>query len=54
MTNDDVSDLFSRVTVGTKVVVLPKAGIRNEARASKTFAAKPLRQAMNLTTQSIY
>ena len=54
LTNDDVSDLFSRVTVGTKVVVLPKAGIRNEARASKPFAAKPLRQAMNLTTQSIY
>ncbi len=54
LTNDDVADLFSRVTVGTKVVVLPKAGVRNEARASKPLAAKPLRQAMNLTTQSIY
>ncbi|HEX7789866.1 MAG TPA: L,D-transpeptidase, partial [Afipia sp.] len=31
LTNEDVQDLFSRVTIGTKVVVLPKGG-RLEAR----------------------
>ena len=57
LTNDDVADLFSRVTVGTKVVVLPKSGgQRIEARAAKPQrqAALPGRQAMNQTTQSIY
>jgi lipoprotein-anchoring transpeptidase ErfK/SrfK len=35
LTNEDVSDLFSRVNVGTKVVVLPKSGApRLEARGS--------------------
>ena len=33
MTNEDVVDLFSRVDVGTKVVVLPKHGAPVEARA---------------------
>jgi lipoprotein-anchoring transpeptidase ErfK/SrfK len=32
LTNEDVADLFSRVDVGTKVVVLPKSAPRLEAR----------------------
>jgi lipoprotein-anchoring transpeptidase ErfK/SrfK len=33
LTNDDVADLFSRVDVGTRVVVLPKNASHIEARA---------------------
>jgi hypothetical protein len=33
LTNEDVSDLFSRVDVGTRVVVLPKNGPHIAARA---------------------
>jgi lipoprotein-anchoring transpeptidase ErfK/SrfK len=33
LTNEDVSDLFSRVAVGARVVVLPKNGAHLEARA---------------------
>ncbi len=33
LTNEDVSDLFSRVDVGTRVVVLPKSGPHLAARA---------------------
>jgi lipoprotein-anchoring transpeptidase ErfK/SrfK len=33
LTNEDVSDLFSRVDVGTRVVVLPKTGPHLAARA---------------------
>jgi hypothetical protein len=37
MTNEDVSDLFSRVDVGTKVVVLPKnAPLEAKATATPT------------------
>jgi lipoprotein-anchoring transpeptidase ErfK/SrfK len=38
LTNEDVTDLFSRVNVGTKVVVVPKSGAapRFEARATPT------------------
>jgi lipoprotein-anchoring transpeptidase ErfK/SrfK len=32
MTNDDVIDLYSRVNVGTKVVVLPDHGRRADLR----------------------
>jgi lipoprotein-anchoring transpeptidase ErfK/SrfK len=42
LTNEDVSDLFSRVAVGARVVVLPKNGPHLEARtagASGTAAA---------------
>jgi len=70
LTNEDVADLFSRVDVGTKVIVLPKNGPHIEARAT-TGAAAPLRaaamptrpvvttlpsgrQAMNLSTSSVY
>jgi lipoprotein-anchoring transpeptidase ErfK/SrfK len=64
LTNEDVADLFSRVNVGTRVVVLPKNGPHIEA--SVTGAARPLaarapaampwpgRQAMNLSNSSLY
>jgi len=32
MTNDDVTDLYSRVNLGTKVVVLPMSGRRAAAQ----------------------
>jgi hypothetical protein len=67
LTNEDVSDLFSRVNVGTKVVVLPKSGgPRFEARGTNVphavstparaavSAPRPDRQAMNLSTSSLY
>jgi lipoprotein-anchoring transpeptidase ErfK/SrfK len=57
LTNEDVADLFSRVDVGTRVVVLPKAEPRAiEARSS--MAPRPVaaygRQAMNLSGASAY
>jgi lipoprotein-anchoring transpeptidase ErfK/SrfK len=36
LTNEDVADLFSRVNVGTKVVVLPKNAPRLEAREASS------------------
>lgn len=64
LTNADVEDLFSRVNVGTRVVVLPKKGMpRFEARrsapahaAAMSPAAQPIlqRQAVNLTTSGLY
>jgi len=61
LTNEDVADLFSRVDVGTKVIVLPKhadAGVINPARPAP--ASRPVvtrlpsgRQAMNLSTSSL-
>jgi lipoprotein-anchoring transpeptidase ErfK/SrfK len=66
LTNEDVSDLFSRVDVGTKVVVLPKNGPHIEARAATPVRAAAMptrpvvttlpsgRQAMNLSTSSVY
>src|ERR1700722_16549273 len=39
LTNEDVADLFSRVDVGTRVVVLPKNAAHIEARA--TTAVRP-------------
>jgi lipoprotein-anchoring transpeptidase ErfK/SrfK len=36
LTNEDVADLFSRVDIGTKVVVLPKNAAHIEARAMET------------------
>ena len=66
LTNEDVADLFSRVTIGTRVVVLPKnaplhatrttIGVRPVAaqlRPAATTAA-PGRQAMNVSTSSLY
>ena len=34
LTNEDVSDLFDRVSVGAKVVVLPQSGMHDEARVT--------------------
>ena len=52
LTNEDVQDLASRVSVGAKVIVLPKSG-RLEASATKQRAAsrasaiKPIRVSMD-------
>ena len=65
LTNDDVQDLFSRVNVGTKVVVLPKSAVSREmAHRAPTSRAvtsmQPARapetgqQAMNLSASSLY
>jgi lipoprotein-anchoring transpeptidase ErfK/SrfK len=66
LTNEDVEDLFSRVDVGTRVVVLPRNGPHIEARAVTPVraAAQPVRpvvnrlpagrEAMNLSASSIY
>ena len=62
LTNEDVSDLFSRVDVGTKVVVLPKSAPHIETRThiSVRPATRPAvttlpsgRQAMNLTASQL-
>ena len=63
LTNEDVSDLFNRVNVGTRVVVLPKnAPLRTPVTAGAAptqprGAAMTLpsgREAMNLSARSIY
>ncbi len=68
LTNPDVEDLFSRVNVGTKVVVLPKSGLQRfearrtaPARAASTAPsqAAPVRaayqrQAVNQTSAGLY
>ena len=66
LTNEDVADLFSRVNIGTKVVVLPKSGQQAPAEArngsapravSATPSRQPTtlgRQAMNLSASSTY
>jgi lipoprotein-anchoring transpeptidase ErfK/SrfK len=65
LTNEDVADLFNRVDVGTKVVVLPKNAPHLESRGmglARPVAAprpvvttlRPGRQAMNLSTSSLY
>lgn len=51
LTNDDVQDLFRRVSVGSKVVVLPKSGVRTVARAAP--ASRTAHQAMNLSASSL-
>ena len=45
LTNEDVADLFSRVDVGTRVVVLPKNSPRLEARGQEARGAIPVRPA---------
>jgi lipoprotein-anchoring transpeptidase ErfK/SrfK len=45
LTNEDVADLFSRVDVGAKVVVLPKNSLHLESRgmdANGTIAVRPI------------
>ena len=59
LTNEDVADLFSRVTVGTKVVVLPKSGPAPRFEAVRDVPSASLRpatgrQAMNLQASSSY
>src|SRR6266581_9490272 len=68
LTNEDVADLFSRVDVGTRVVVLPKNSPRLEARGlearaipvrpaparSVTTTSSSGRQAMNLSMSTLY
>jgi lipoprotein-anchoring transpeptidase ErfK/SrfK len=60
LTNEDVTDLFNRVDVGTRVVVLPKNGPHIEARAisagvdGRAARPRPARQAMNLPAPSSY
>jgi lipoprotein-anchoring transpeptidase ErfK/SrfK len=65
LTNEDVSDLFSRVDIGTKVVVLPKSAPHIETRTNISVRpvatpARPAattlpsgRQAMNLTASQL-
>jgi lipoprotein-anchoring transpeptidase ErfK/SrfK len=59
LTNEDVTDLFSRVNVGTKVVVLPK-NAPLMARGGDPVRKRPAvttlhtgRQALNISTSSI-
>jgi lipoprotein-anchoring transpeptidase ErfK/SrfK len=68
LTNEDVIDLFSRVSLGTRVVVLPKNGVhlvsRPVAGGELAAAASPPgavvttpasgRQALNLPTSPLY
>jgi lipoprotein-anchoring transpeptidase ErfK/SrfK len=61
LTNEDVADLFSRVDVGTRVVVLPKNSPHLAAKGFRpTAAPRPVmttvsngRQAMILSTSSV-
>jgi L,D-transpeptidase catalytic domain len=66
LTNEDVADLFSRVDVGTWVVVLPKNGPHIEARGAMPVRASATparavvttpppsgRQALNLSTMNL-
>ena len=66
LTNEDVSDLFSRVDVGTRVVVLPKGAlsmatrtlisVRPLATPARPVATTPPsgRQAMNTSMSTLY
>ena len=66
LTNEDVTDLFSRVNIGTRVVVLPKNTPHLEARGTITVRptappSRPVvttlpsgRQAMSLSRSSLY
>ena len=65
LTNEDVADLFSRVDIGTKVVVLSKTAPHLEARAApatgEVAEPRPVvrasfngHQAKNLSTGSLY
>ena len=65
LTNEDVADLFRRVTIGTRVVVVPKNAPHMATRTTITVrpaaasrpvatTAVPGRQAMNLSTSSLH
>jgi hypothetical protein len=59
LTNEDVEDLFNRVSVGTKVVVLPKRAPRLEARSPESHRAavgqdnRPAQQRAGLGQQAL-
>jgi lipoprotein-anchoring transpeptidase ErfK/SrfK len=53
LTNEDVADLFSRVNVGTKVVVMPKNAPHIQARVDGPVPSAG-RQAMNVSTSTTY
>lgn len=62
LTNEDVSDLFSRVSVGTKVVVLPKNApimAKGGDKGSDSWRKRPAvtlpsgRQALNVSTSAV-
>jgi lipoprotein-anchoring transpeptidase ErfK/SrfK len=54
LTNEDVTDLFSRVNVGSKVVVLPK-NAPLQARGTGGYQPRSAgRQAMNLSAPDVY
>jgi len=68
LTNEDVTDLFSRVSLGTRVVVLPKSAAHLAARAigegdvasgmtqprADVTTLSSMRQALRLSTSSTY
>jgi lipoprotein-anchoring transpeptidase ErfK/SrfK len=60
LTNEDVSDLFSRVSVGAKVIVLPKTAARNaplspqQAPMRRVGTRDSGQQAMNLAWSPSY
>jgi lipoprotein-anchoring transpeptidase ErfK/SrfK len=62
LTNEDVTDLFNRVRIGTKVVVLPKNGAHIAARPIdgsdlsywSTSEPSRRRQALNISSSSMY
>jgi lipoprotein-anchoring transpeptidase ErfK/SrfK len=68
LTNEDVTDLFSRASIGTRVVVMPKNAVHLVARSiagSEVASAAPQgrvavttlpsgRQALNLSAPSLY
>src|SRR6266481_4437179 len=51
LTNEDVADLFSRVDVGSRVVVLPKNASHIEARGAVTVRPTPAQSRPVVTTQ---
>jgi lipoprotein-anchoring transpeptidase ErfK/SrfK len=53
LTNEDVADLFSRVDVGTKVVVLPKNAPLQARSTTPTRPAFTGREAMNVSSSGV-
>jgi lipoprotein-anchoring transpeptidase ErfK/SrfK len=51
LTNEDVVDLFNRVSVGAKVVVLPDSGYRSTALPPHPRAAAPVRERVSDASQ---
>ena len=51
LTNENVEDLFNRVTIGAKVVVLPMSGHRRPDVAQSQRPAAPVRQHVSVDHQ---